>query len=185
MPQDLKIGKLIAEGDDAARDAIHVAVIPVTSPHIQYPSNRVKLVKGAVDKVRMCDDDDPDYVGVVDPFLTGNVPVGTRFWLFLQPNTITALRHAWTHPKFDNLPPKVIGSMSENWLRKFAEEEADIEYEELMQGAKNYLENDEYMSDGGKWEGFGVPEVFWLHYENVTGDKLPEDKSGHFFSCSC
>jgi hypothetical protein len=84
--------------DGAARDAIHVAVCPMTAGEDLSPGDHVgfgmESRRDRVWKTRV------NAVGVVDPFLSAPVRRGQRFWLLLYPGTVTSLRHAWTHPKF-------------------------------------------------------------------------------------
>ena len=90
-------GNLITDGN-RRRDAVHVAVIPVTTRELLLPGQHVGLT----------DDDSYEYVGqkcekkigIVDPYLKEPLEPGSRFWLFLYPDTITDLRHAWSHPDF-------------------------------------------------------------------------------------
>jgi uncharacterized protein (TIGR02996 family) len=97
------LGSLIEDGD-RRRDAIHIAVAPVTAAERLQPSQHVGLVShdtervGAMRSPTSC-------IGIVDPFLTQAVEEGQRFWLFLYPNTVTSLRHAWTHPAFTASEP--------------------------------------------------------------------------------
>lgn len=86
-----EVGKLISE--KAFRDAIHVAIAPVTAGVRLFPGQHVGLKNGEAHV-------DGPLIGVVDPFLTKQVQPGEMFWLFLYPNTVTSLRHAWTHPAF-------------------------------------------------------------------------------------
>src|SRR5262245_29880092 len=87
-------------GPDARRDAVHVAVAPVLAAQVLRPGEHVGFVDGS----RVGSALNP--IGVVDPFLTGAVQPGERFWLFLYPNAVTSLRHVWTHPAFTPKPPE-------------------------------------------------------------------------------
>lgn len=88
----------------AGRDAVHVAVAPMTAGHVLWPGNDVGL--GADGRVYLARDG-VEPIGIVDPFLREQVQEGQRFWLCLYPNTITGLRHVWTHPAFATKVPVV------------------------------------------------------------------------------
>jgi hypothetical protein len=97
------LGSLITDGD-RRRDAVHVAVAPVTAAERLAPGQHVGFVTpGDTETVGPCEQP----IGVVDPFLTDDVQPGQRFWLFMYPNTVTSLRHVWTHPAFAPRVPAV------------------------------------------------------------------------------
>jgi hypothetical protein len=97
------LGKLITDGD-RRRDAVHVAVVPVTATERLTPGEHVGFLQ-ANDREQVGITADP--IGVVDPFLLEDVQPGERFWLFMYPNTVTSLRHVWTHPAFAPRVPTV------------------------------------------------------------------------------
>lgn len=180
---DVKLGQVI-EGQQH-RDAIHVAITPVTCKHVVRPGQHLGLVAGSVTEVTEV----ATTIGIADPFLNCLVTPGRQFWLLLYPQTITSLRHEWTHPSFAAEAPApaqttALRSESQQWIREFAEQ-SEITYRTLMDGAKDWLEDGEYLCLGGLLEGASVPDEFWTHYENVTGAAVTGDKRESFFSCSC
>jgi hypothetical protein len=170
---DLKLGNLI--DSTQGRDAVHIAIAPVVAGERLSPGQHIGFLGEVVGRTK-------NTIGIVDPFLEGPVFKGERFWMFLYPNTITTLRHEWEHPAFSK--DGAGGSGSEVWLRDFAAD-AGLSYEELINAAKRYLEYDDYLCQGGRWDGFDTPDEFWDHYETVVGTKVPLEKRGSFFSCSC
>lgn len=105
------LGDLITDGD-RRRDAVHVAVAPVTAAERLAPGQHVGFVR-AGDMESVGPSDDP--IGVVDPFLRTDGRPGERFWLFVYPNTVASLRHVWTHPAFaPRVPTGAARSAREN-----------------------------------------------------------------------
>lgn len=97
MSKDIvPIGKIIS--GDAARDAVHVAIAPVTAGDDLSPGEHIgRLDDGTFGESAVT-------LGIVDPFLKERVKKGQKFYLWLYPNTITSLRHVWTHPAFTFTP---------------------------------------------------------------------------------
>ncbi len=178
------IGKLI-EGKQE-RDAIHVAVAPITARVALNPGSRVGI-----------SGDLSNPVGIVDPFLGAEVRPGETFWLFLFPNTIQGLRHDWAHPAFPQIGRIYIpagASAEEVRLREIAAA-IGIGYDEMMYGADDWVHtsaNDrwpEYLTQqgGDSWrDDFpAYVEEFWRLYEVVRGKTVPDEHKESFFSCSC
>lgn len=174
------LGFTITENEK--RDAIHLAVEPVIAVEKLHPGQHVGFVEGGVGVSKTP-------VGIVDPFIVGAIYPGQRFWLIVYPRQITSLRHVWTHPAFSETElgssaVEIIPSESEIYLKWFADS-IDVEYDELIEHATEYLDHGSYWSEGGRFEGTNVPTDFWEHFQNVTGIESPDNKRRSFFSCSC
>ena len=101
----LSLGNLITDGE-RRRDAVHVAVAPVTAAEGLQPGQHVGFSPAGQTEAVGPVDPGRD-LGIVDPFRKDWVQPGQRFWLFLYPNTVTSLRHVWTHPAFAPKVPAV------------------------------------------------------------------------------
>lgn len=178
-----KLGQFIEEG--AQRDAIHIAVAPVVAASKLNPGDHIGFVASNQEMVGPS----AAPIGIVDPFLKGSITKGQRFWMFLYPNTITALKHVWTHPAFiDAEPQRDPKGDSEAWLRHFADD-VGADYHQMMDVAASHCDKDnrwggDYLIEGGRWEGQSTPDEFWTHFAAVTG-KTPADGPTGIFSCSC
>lgn len=78
------------------RDAIHLAVEPVTASEDLYPGQHI-VVDTAGNALPAVPGEG---LGIVDPFLRTRVKRGERFWFVMYPRQVHSLRHVWSHPAF-------------------------------------------------------------------------------------
>lgn len=188
------LGTIITEGE---RDAIHLAVEPVIAGETLYPGYHIGIKDGKAttkaDKM----------VGIVDPFLQTVISEGQKFWLIVYPRQITSLRHVWSHPDFEEakVTPVVDKGLSEQWLRNWCEGKDCAGYERIMQVCEAIAdgielpvpEDNDYGRVFDVWDDnitfmgvdshTDVPDEFWIHFEIVTGKKMPHRIT--YFGCSC
>jgi len=93
--KDTKLGQ--PPEADAYRDAIHVAIAPVVAGEPLKPGDHVGLNEEGHAMRTVANS---KLIGVVDPFLREVVTTGNRFWLCLYQQTVTGMRHVWSHPNF-------------------------------------------------------------------------------------
>jgi len=183
-----KLGSIITEPQH--RDAVHIAVAPVIAGTDLRPGGRIGFIGENAYTVGITSNP----IGIVDPFLQETVKKGEQFYMFLFPNTITSLRHEWTHPQFEEedriaeLEPtfmKLKGHPAEEkWITDFANGIGST-YDEIMQGADDYLCSGDYLTRGGTFEGYSIPDEFWDKYEIIKRIKIKDNDRGTFLSCSC
>lgn len=190
-PHEVKLGYLIQDGDQL-RDAIHIAVAPVTAGEDLKPGDHVGL-SADLEAFKGTEGN----LGIVDPYLTSQIKKGSRFWLLLYPQTITSLRHEWTHDSFPD--PQTAASsrqsqadadraFSKQWIQAFAAA-VGISYERCMNGAAEYVASGAWGTVTLSWDTPSVAydniKDFWEHYEKVTGESVEENRKTSFFSCAC
>lgn len=168
----------------AQRDAVHVAIIPVTASYELTPGERIGVTE--VNGVFLSVTHTMKPIGIVDPFLTRNVKPGERFYLCLFPGTVYGMRHHWLHPQFQAKAEADDGKkeMARLVIQRFADD-AGLGFDHMIDAANDYLDNSKYLCEGGRWHGFYLDDSFWDAFEAFTGREVPSDDRGSFFSCSC
>ena len=170
-------------GDNEKRDAIHLAVLPVKAGKPLMPGQYINLKDGLAYP-------DSNGLGIVDPFIGGPIEPGQNFWMVLKPRIIKSLRHVWNHPSFpdeqvknseDFLSPEKAHAMHE--ITAIASG-FGLSYDEIMSAANNYLDYNDYLIQGGKFEGESIPDIFWSYYTAITG-RVNTTGYSNFLGCSC
>lgn len=171
-------------GPNEKRDAIHLAVIPYQAGEYLRPGEHVE-VHDRTQRAHACAPGEG--VGVVDPFLLAPIAPDSWFWLVIYPRTIHSLRHVWTHPTFPDevAPPLIEGrvfskSESLDYLTRVAEK-IDVTLEDILDEWRFNLGHFRVDISGNR----EVPPLFWEHYENATGIKVPEPARTDWFACGC
>lgn len=176
------LGKLV-EGDPG-RDAVHIAVAPATARTALDPGEQVGIFpNGEAGTAR-------NPIGIVDPFLKNTVKQGQRFWIFLFPNTITSLKHLWTHPAFEAEPQREPAkSASEQWMRAWAlmhmsddyygdggKRSAEVAYADAIEAGRSH--------NVGPYEDARdhINDEWWSHWEAITGEAADRE---NYFRCAC
>lgn len=178
-------------GPNEKRDAIHLAVEPVEAGESLWHGASVVIRFGRAYRCR----DAEERMGIVDPFLKGEVQAGQRFWFVMNPRQVRSLRHVWSHPDFPDEgaapTPLTSAEESEKWLRDFCASHDAPDYDSVVKAATGQSLGDECSAEmeDDYWLFTGIdghcdiPAVFWDHLERVTGRKFPH-RPAHF-SCSC
>ena len=173
---ELKLGKLI--DTEQQRDAVHVAVAPVVAAERLSPGQHVGFVTSDTKTVGPA----THLIGVIDPFLAAGVMKGESCWLFLYPNTVTGMRHHWSHPAFEPVIDDRTASIA--WLQAAAVQ-LGVDYGTLIE-ENGMLEDGDYINNGEHirdiW--YELQEEFWKHHKIVTGRDVHPDRHGGF-TCSC
>lgn len=188
----LSLGRIITT--EQHRDAVHIAVAPVTAACVLCAGEHVKLDTDGRARVGHIN----DCIGIVDPFLRERINIGERFWLYLYPGSITSLRHEWEHPAFeketkaDAENPK---AASEAWMKAWAIRHMSEDYygdweddkrpERLSdeQAYANAIRAGHNMNVGPYEDARDhIDKEWWSHWEIITGKA---GQRGDYFSCAC
>lgn len=178
------LGKILPKNHIQGRDAVHIAVMPVIAGEDLRPGMKLKLKFGTTNVV--IEADYGEFIGRADPFIEHyEIKTGCCFWMWLNPGSISGLRHEWEHPTIDKKPKKL--SVAEIWLHQFAEK-WNFDYDEMIREAKNggYALARGRDLHSSKELDVGDEELFWKHIEEVTGQTYSLNHKKDFqWSCSC
>lgn len=126
------LGKAPIELGD--KDAIHVGIVSVRAGAAITPGAKCKL---NADREAISDEKG---IGVADPFLKKIIMKGQSFWLLLNQDEISSVRHDWDHPTVDFSPPTI--EVKRNPYIQVAADLFGVTYQQIMDAAAYVVEHD-------------------------------------------
>lgn len=169
---DLKIGQFITGPQE--RDAIHVAVAPVSARYELRPGEHIGFMD---DGTVSTEAQEP--IGIVDPFIFGVIPPKIQFWMFLYPNSITSLRHDWSHPAFPVASRKISDSRLARKILEAFGDSNDMSLDEVLRALAQMESNGRVPVDiTGE-----ISDSAWDAYEVIVGHQVAN--RAEYFACSC
>lgn len=187
--EPIKLGKLIE--NEGYRDAIHIAIEPVIAGETLKAGDYIGFNnKGKKEVIKNA----TKLIGIVDPFLSIDLKQGDKFYMLLFPNTITSLRHHWTHPEFEEQEVELSREESKKWLTQFATD-INASYNEIIYLGKHFYKGNyiKWSVQSGSETDYGGTyaqdywynnrEEFIKHFKNITGLDLTDVNGG--FTCGC
>lgn len=123
------------------RDAIHLAVEPVEAGVKLKPGTHVYLNEGKAYPIygRLKTPMEAKALGIVDPFITGDIEKGQKFWLVVYPREITSLRHVWEHPSFPAVPTSTQEPDYSSELTALVKQKHDMTTDDRKQKAYEWI----------------------------------------------
>lgn len=170
-------------GHTGVRDAVHVPIISAKAYQLLEPGQHVLLNEHGL--VAACAIEHLS-LGVVDPFITGQVQAGSSVWIFVRPGSISTLTHQWTHPKVidvaEVIPDKEKARVR---LQEFAENELGVTLDTMLTAIEACRTDDGDALYSHSYESLCEYDGFWADYELYTGKSDPNKNEGYFYFFTC
>lgn len=206
MSHDVQLGQTPAT--NAGRDAVHVAIIPVTAKEDLRRGDHVCLDEGrqayrVTIKSKLAD-------GIIDPFLPRQtVKRGEVVYMLLMPGRVTGMRHHWECSTIDGLDDalEVINTnaavaAAEKWLDQYiASEGYELSAYEMVQlfvqGSVGSLriawQDEQFICLGGRDATGAITDELLEHLRVLAAEWFPgedpyvplDQKTERRWTCSC
>lgn len=183
---DIRLGRILPPDGPEERDAAHVAVAPVIASQDLAPGTPISLINGSTELVYQAPREVA--IGIVDPFLKDVVPEGGKFYMLLNPQSVTVLRHHWTHPAYQEALVQSKKTEAEEFMKRVVKDFYGVSVPELLESLTQFLKTHE--EDDGLFKNsyYDLPDYFsekelWAAYEILTGNEVLNKKQGVVSFC--